>query len=389
MNIKNAVQEIQEQVIQWRHQIHSNPELGYHEYQTAALVEKVLTEAGIKVTRYPDSTAVLGVLEGGKPGRTIALRADMDALPIQELADVPYRSKNDGVMHACGHDTHTAVLLGAASVLAKYREEIPGTVKFLFQPAEEVPPGGAKAMVADGVLKNPDAEYVFGLHATVSQPTGSIELLSGYSHANTDGCTITVIGKGAHGAYPHNGVDAVHVAGHIIVGLHSIVSRTLDPLDSGVITVGSVHAGTVNNIIAETAEMKLTVRSLLKETRETLKERIITVAEHTAAAHGAKAIVDYWYGYPSVYNSDEAIAIVERAAKTLLPKENIYYRSKPGMGGEDFAYFANEIPGAFFYLGEKTPGDNYPGHNPRYNASDDGLVTGVEMMVGIVFEASK
>ncbi len=389
MDIKKAAQEIVQQAIEWRHTIHRNPELANEEYETAALVEKVLTEAGIEVTRYENSTAVLGVLTGGKPGKTIALRADMDALPITEQADVPYRSQNEGVMHACGHDIHTAVLMGAATVLARYRSEVPGTVKFLFQPAEEVPPGGAKDMVANGVLKNPDAEYVFGLHVTVTKPVGCIETRGGYSHANTDGCTITVRGKGAHGAYPHNGVDAVQVGGHIIVGLHSIVSRTVDPIDSGVVTVGSMHAGTVNNIIAETAEMKLTVRTLLPDTREKLKKRIIEVAEHTALAHGATAEVDYWYGYPSVYNSDVAVNIVKNTAQTLLSEDQIYHRDQPGMGGEDFAYFAQEIPGSFFYLGAKTEGDDAPAHNPRFNPSDDSIVTGIEMMVGVVFHASK
>ena len=389
MDIKKAVQAVLDQTIEWRHAIHRHPELANEEYQTSALVEKVLTEAGIKVTRYPNSTAVLGVLEGGKPGRVIALRADMDALPITEEADVPYCSEVKDVMHACGHDIHTAVLLGAATVLASHKDEIPGTVKFLFQPAEESPPGGALGMIQNGVLKNPDAEYVFGLHVSTSIPTGTIQTVSGYSHANTDGCTITVTGRGAHGAYPHNGIDAVEVSGHIIVGLHTIISRTLDPLDSGVVTIGSMHAGAVNNIIAETAEMLLTVRTLKADTREIVKKRIIEVAEHTALAHGATAKVDYWYGYPSVFNNADMIKIVQRTAQDLLPAECIDHRDKPGMGGEDFAYFAQEVPGAFFYLGAKTPGDDYPGHNPRFNPSDDAIATGVEMMVGLVFEASK
>ncbi|QOR36587.1 amidohydrolase [Clostridium sp. 'deep sea'] len=387
MDIKKAVNEVIAQVTEWRHIVHQNPELANEEFKTSALVEKALTEAGIEVTRFPNSTAVMGVLKGGKPGKTIALRADMDALPIKELTDVSYKSQNEGVMHACGHDIHTTVLMGAATALAKYRDEVPGTVKFLFQPAEEVPPGGALGMVANNVLKNPDAEYVFALHTSVSKPIGTVEINNGYSHANTDGCTITINAKGAHGAYPHLGVDAVAVAGHVIVGLHSIVSRSVNPIDSGVVTVGSMHSGTVNNIIAETAEMKLTVRTLTPETRELLKKRIIEVAEHTALAHGATATVDYWYGYPSVYNDKKAVEIVKATAEKHLPADKIYNRELPGMGGEDFAYFAKEVPGAFFYLGAKV--DDYPGHNPRYNASDDCLATGVEMMVALVFEASK
>jgi amidohydrolase len=389
MDIKAAVNDVVKKAIDWRHQIHMNPELGYKEYETSALVEKVLTEAGIEVTKFEDSTAVLGVLKGGKPGKVIALRADMDALPIQELTDVDYKSKNDGVMHACGHDIHTAVLMGVATALAANKEEVPGTVKFLFQPAEEVPPGGAKFMVEDGVLKNPDADYVFGLHSSTNYLPGHVEIISGYSHANTDGCTIKIIGNGAHGAYPHKGIDAVHVAGHVIVGLHSIISRSLDPLDSGVVTIGSVHSGTVNNIIAETAEMLLTVRTLTDEAREKVKNRIIEVTENTAKAHGAKAEVDYWYGYPSLYNSEEGVEIVTDAAKNVLPKDKIHYRDKPGMGGEDFAYFLQEVTGAFFYLGTKTEGDDYPGHNPRFNPSDEGIQTGIEMMLSVVLTANE
>ncbi len=389
MEIKKVVAEVVNQVIEWRHQIHQNPELANEEHETAALVEKVLNDAGIEVTRFENSTAVLGILKGGKPGKTVALRADMDALPIQELTDVSYKSQKDGIMHACGHDIHTAVLLGTAKVLADNRENVPGIVKFLFQPAEEAPPGGAKFMVEDGVLKDPDADYVFGLHTTTNLEPGNIEIISGYSHANTDGCTIKIIGHGAHGAYPHKGIDAVHIAGHVIVGLHTIVSRGLDPLDSGVITIGSVHSGTVNNIIAETAEMKLTVRTLTEEAREKFKKRIIEVSEYTAKAHGAKAEVDYWYGYPSLLNSEEGVEIVNRAAKNVLKDENIHHRDKPGMGGEDFAYFLQEVTGAFFYLGSKTDGDDYPGHNPRFNPSDDGMQTGVEMMVSVVLAANE
>lgn len=389
MDIKAVVQGVVQKAIEWRHQIHKNPEIGFKEYETSSLVAKVLTEAGIKVTRFEDSTAVLGVLKGGKPGKTVALRADMDALPIQELADVSYKSERDGIMHACGHDIHTAVLMGVATVLAANKEEVPGTVKFLFQPAEEVPPGGAKGMVENGVLKNPDADYVFGLHSSTNYSPGHVEIINGYSHANTDGCTINIIGKGAHGAYPHKGIDAVHVAGHVIVGLHSIISRSIDPLDSGVVTIGSVHAGTVNNIIAETAEMLLTVRTLTDEAREKVKERIIEVTENTAKAHGAKAEVDYWYGYPSLLNSEEGVEIVTQAAKNLLPEDKIHYRDKPGMGGEDFAYFLQEVTGAFFYLGTKTEGDDYPGHNPRFNPSDDGIKTGIEMMLSVVLAANE
>ncbi len=389
MNIKEMVKKAYPKAVAWRRDIHQHPELANKEFRTSALVQEVLKEAGIEVTTYPNSTAVMGVLKGGKPGKTIGLRADMDALPIEELADVPFKSQNKGVMHACGHDIHTANLLGVAVALAEVRDQVPGTIKFFFQPAEEVVPGGAKYMIADGVMQNPDVDYVFALHVSVGLEPGKIEVIHGYSHANADFCSIFIQGLGAHGAHPHRSVDAVHVAGHIIVGLHTIVSRALDPIDSGVITIGSVHGGTVNNVIAETAEMLLTVRTLTPETRDLFERRITEVATLTGKAHGAEVKVDYQRGYPSLFNGELGVDIINTAALKFMKEENIVHRRKPAMGGEDFAYFLEKAPGAIFYLGAKTAGDNYSGHNPRFNPDDSCIETGLEIMLNIILEANK
>lgn len=387
-DVQAEVKSLYQQVVEWRRQIHMHPETAFNEHQTAALVEKVLKDAGVQVQRYPDSTAVVGVLKGGKPGRTIALRADMDALPLEEEVDWPYRSQNPGVMHACGHDVHTAILMGVATILARHRDQLPGTVKFLFQPAEELPPGGAKPMVEAGVLKNPDVEHVFGLHVSTDLPVGEVGVTYGYSSANSDRADITIIGKGGHGAQPDKTVDAVVVACQVITALQTIVSRNISALDSAVISVGSLHAGTVNNIIAETAKMQLTIRSLKEETRELLKRRIEEVVAGVTAAMGASFEMDYSYGYPSLPNDDGAVDLVKRIAERVVGQDHVQVSTSPGMGGEDFAYFAQEVPSAFFRLGARPEdGEVYPGHNPKFRVNEACIKVGLEMMIGIVLEA--
>lgn len=382
MNIKQLGLEVATEVIAWRRQIHQHPELAFKEFKTSALVESVLRECGVDVVRFPGSTAVVGVITGGRPGKTIALRADMDALPLQELALVEYKSQVQGVMHACGHDMHTAILMGAAKILAKHREQIPGTVKFFFQPAEECPPGGAIAMIENGVMEGIDE--VYGLHVGTDAPAGTIGVTYGYSSANSDRADIKIIGHGGHGAQPQDTVDAVVVASHVVVALQTIVSRNIGALESGVITVGSIHAGTVNNIIADTAEMKLTVRSLRPEIREKLRERISAVTAGVCEALGAKCEIAYSYGYPSLPNDDKVVNYVKAIADEVVGPDNVRVRNIPSMGGEDFAYFAQKAPGAFFRLGAR-PKDEpvYPAHNPQFNIDEECVATGLEMFVKI------
>ena len=389
-NIKNDVNEIFADVKALRRQIHMNPEIAFQEFKTSALAEKVLKDAGIEVITYPDSTAVLGILKGGKPGKTIALRADMDALPLQEEVEWEAKSTVDGVMHACGHDMHTAILMGVATILGKHREKVPGTIKFLFQPAEESPPGGAKPMIESGVLRDPDVELVFGLHVSTRDEVGHVKVNYGYSSANSDRCNIYIKGKGGHGAYPQGTVDAVVVASHVVVALQTIVSRNVAPLENAVISVGSFHSGTVNNIISEYAELKLTCRSLAPEVRELLEDRIISVTNGICDAMGATATVDYTYGYSSTPNDDKAADIVKAAALAVVGEENMTLNTTPSMGGEDFSFFAMEVPGAFFNIGAKpAEGEAYPGHNPKFFVNEEALKTGMEMMLKVVFTANE
>jgi len=386
IDVKKISADMTSQVIAWRRQIHANPELAFQEHKTAALVESVLEKAGVEVVRFPGSTAVLGILKGGKPGKTIALRADMDALPLDELADVDHKSQTPGVMHACGHDVHTAILMGTATLLAAHKDEMPGTVKFFFQPAEECPPGGAIGMIENGVMDGVD--HAFGLHVGNDYPAGTIGVTYGYSSANSDRADIKIIGKGGHGAQPQDTVDAVVVASHVVVALQTIVSRNIGALDSAVITVGTIHAGTVNNIIAETAGMKLTVRSLKPEVREKLRERIEGIVKGVTQAMNATYELEYSYGYPSLPNTEPVVDFVKEIAEQLLGSENVKVKNIPSMGGEDFAYFAEKAPSAFFRLGSRPKEETvYPGHNPRFTVDEACIETGLTMMVGIALNS--
>lgn len=387
-DVKASALETAPQVIAWRRQIHRQPEIGFEEHKTSALIESVLKDLGIEVIRYPNSTAVVGILKGGKPGRTIALRADIDALPLQELADLEFKSEVPGVMHACGHDVHTAVLMGAAKVLAAHQADLPGTIKFLFQPAEERFPGGALGMIENGALEG--VERVFGLHVGNDVPTGTLGVTYGFSHANVDMADIKIIGKGGHGASPQTTVDAVVVGSHVVVALQTIVSRNIAALDSAVVTVGSFQSGTIHNIIAETADLKLTIRSLKPETRILIRERIEKIVQAVSDSMGATCEINYTHGYPSLDNNAEMVDILKSIAEQVVGTENIVVKNQPSMGGEDFAYFAQKVPGAFLRLGSRPTGDvTFGAHNPKFQVNEDCMAIGIEMMVNIALTATK
>lgn len=387
-DVKASALETAPQVIAWRRQIHRQPEIGFEEHKTSALIESVLQDLGIEVIRYPNSTAVVGILKGGMPGRTIALRADIDALPLQELADLEFKSEVPGVMHACGHDVHTAVLMGAAKVLAAHQADLPGTIKFLFQPAEERFPGGALGMIENGALEG--VERVFGLHVGNDVPTGTLGVTYGFSHANVDMADIKIIGKGGHGASPQTTVDAVIVGSHVVVALQTIVSRNIAALDSAVVTVGSFQSGTIHNIIAETADLKLTIRSLKPETRILIRERIEKIVHAVSDAMGATCEINYTHGYPSLDNNAEMVDLLKSIAEQVVGTENIVVKNQPSMGGEDFAYFAQKVPGAFLRLGSRPTGDvTFGAHNPKFEVNEDCMAIGIEMMVNIALTATK
>ncbi len=379
-----TVEQILPQVIAWRRQLHMHPEIANEEVQTSQLVAQVLEEAGIQVTRYPDSTAVVGTLVGGRPGRTIALRADMDALPVQEETGLEFCSQVPGKMHACGHDMHVSILLGVASVLAARRDEVPGTVKFIFQPAEEGGQSGALPLVEAGVMEG--VEKVFALHMQPELPTGQISVTPGYCTSNSDGAVITVIGKGGHGAHPEGAVDAIVIGAEIVGALQTITSRSLAAQEAGVVTVGTFHAGTVRNIIAEQAQLQLSLRSLTKETQQLLKDRIEQIVQGITAAYGATYKYDYLYGYPAVYNHEEALKELLAAAKPLLGEENVVVNPRASMVGEDFAYYAQKAPGVLFWLGARVPADQpaYPLHNPKVQFNEDAIPIGMQIMLNIV-----
>jgi amidohydrolase len=394
--IDELAKQVEPSVIACRRDIHQHPELGNRETRTSKLIADRLKALGIEVKTPIAHTGVVGVLHGGKLGRVVALRADMDALPVTEQVDVPFKSTvrttynghEVGVMHACGHDAHVAILLGVAEVLSKVRAEIPGTVVFLFQPAEEGAPegeeGGASLMVKEGALKNPNVDAVFGLHVTSRYPVGEIAWRSGGMMAAVDSFKIKVHGKQTHGAYPWLGVDPIVVASQIVLGLQMIPSRQLDTtLAPSVVTVGAIHGGVRNNIIPDDVEMIGTIRSLDKAMRDDIHARIKRTAEDIAAAAGAKAEVEITAGYPITYNDP---ALTEQAAPTLrrVAGEKNTAVVNPTLGAEDFSVYQQNVPGLFFWLGTRpknqTAEEAPSNHSPLFYVDESGLELGVRAL---------
>jgi len=375
-------------VIDWRRHFHQYPELSFEEAETAAFVAEKLTEMGYQPqTRVGGSHGVVAVLEGGRPGRTIALRADMDALPIQEETGLPFASVRPGKMHACGHDAHTAILLGTAKALKKIQHEVPGKVVFLFQPAEELPPGGAKGMVEAGVLEGVDA--VFGLHVFNSLLVGQLGIRSGPVNAASDIFKVTLYGRGGHAAAPHTSVDPIVMLGSVITALQSVVSRSVDPMEQAVLTIGWVRGGDADNIIPEQVEFGGTIRTFDPAVQALVHARLKETVEGVAAAYGGRAEVVSTYGYP-VVNNDERITEIARKCAALVVGEENTVVPPVGMGGEDFAYFAQERPGCFVRLGTGTPETlTLPAHNPRFVIDESALEVGVAYYIALALYASQ
>ncbi|HHY47825.1 MAG TPA: amidohydrolase [Firmicutes bacterium] len=372
-------------MIEIRRYLHMHPELGGQEYETSRHIAETLEDLDIETKRQVGGTGVVGLLRGKRPGETVALRADMDALPIQDKKDVIYRSRHPGVMHACGHDGHVAMLLGAATLLSRCRDELDGNVKFIFQPAEEGP-GGAALMVREGVMDNPRVSAIFGMHIWPDLPLGKVGLKSGPAFAATDEIFIKVIGQGGHGAAPHRAIDAIVVASNIVLALQALVSRETDPMDPVVLTVGTISGGYKPNVIADEVTMGATLRTLSSRVRADILRRIERTAHGIAKGLGATCEVTVKNGYPVAVNSPDMTDFAEEAASKVVGEENIVHEEHPSMGSEDFGYYLQRARGCFLMLGAGTPGKPVvPAHSPKFDFDERAMAIGCAIFAQLAF----
>lgn len=380
----------EEHIIAWRRHMHLHPELSHHEFETSQYIFDVLSTFNNLTLERPTKTSVVATLTGAHPGKTIALRADIDALPIEEETEIDFKSLNPGVMHACGHDCHPAMLLGAAEVLSELKDELHGTVKFIFQHAEEVSPGGAQQLVDAGVLEN--VEYIFGFHVTNNQPTGNIGVRVGAANASCDDFRLTIQGRGAHGAAPEVSIDPILIGAEIIVNLNHIVSRAVGAFDNAVISVGEFKSGNASNVIPDTAFMQGTIRTTNRTIRALVQERIESMIEHITAMYGATYTLDYLFGTDIVMNDAEATAIARAAAEKVVGAENIY-DAQQRMGAEDFSAYTEleTVKGTFIRLGTGLAEDGYgySAHHPKFKVDESGLKFGAQTEVQIVLDMLK
>ena len=368
-----------------RRRLHRIPERGFAEVKTQQVIMETLDALGIPYTT--ERTWVVGVIEGALPGQVVALRADMDALPLEEPEGLPLRSEHPGMMHACGHDAHMTMVLGAAKVLMGMRDRLPGTVKLLFQPAEETD-GGAEPMVQRGVMENPHVDRVYGLHVQPYLPVGVIETRAGTLNASTDDVELTIHGRSSHGAYPESGADAIVCAAQVITSLQTLVSRNVSPLASAVLSLGMISGGTAGNIICDRVSLRGTLRTANGEIRAMMKRRIAEVASGVAAAMGCTAEVCITSGYAALVNDEAEAGRVMRVGARLLGEKNVVRKAAPSMGGEDFSFFCERVPGAFFHLGcvkkEDMPAPLL--HSRDFHLDEDCLTVGAMMHVALVLD---
>lgn len=373
-DLKSGLREI-------RQHLHQYPELSNEETETAALVADKLCALGYEITTGIGGHGVIGTMTRGSGSRSIGIRADMDALPINEQTGVSYTSHHPGKMHACGHDGHTAMLLGAAKQLAR-TQHFSGTVHLIFQPAEEIGfNSGAERMLEEGLFERFPCDAVYGLHNHPGYPVGKMMFRSGPFMAACDTVNITIYGKGGHAARPHMTVDPILVASSLVVALQTLVSRNIDPNETAVVTVGSLHSGHAANVIPETARLEISVRSFDADVRKILEQRIRTLVEHHAAGYGARANIEYVPGYPVLVNHQQETEFAQAVAKELLGEENVVENLPPISGSEDFAYFLQQKPGCFLRLGN---GDSAVLHNPAYDFNDDSLILGAAFWTRLV-----
>jgi len=370
-----------EEVIKWRRHIHENPELSFQEENTSKYVEEVLRSfPNIEVIR-PAKTSVIGILKGSQPGKTVAFRADMDALPMQEESGVPYSSKVENVMHSCGHDAHTAMLLGTAATLSKMQNQVKGTVYFIFQHAEETPPGGAIDIVNSGALK--DVNAFFGMHVLPNFPVGHVGILPvGAASTAQDVFHLNIIGQGSHGSMPHLGIDPIVVGSAIVSALQTIVSRNVEPGELTVITIGKFQSGDAFNVIADRAELAASIRTTSDKTRKQVEERVKEIINNIAKAYGATYELEYIPTYPAIQNDEALNAQAKTSAAAILGKEQIF--EAPMMtASEDFAYYGKVAPVCFMTLGI---GEGAANHNPKFTVDENALQNGVKAQVQIILD---
>lgn len=379
-----------DQIIAYRRYLHQNPEPSFQEYETSQYIYDEMSKLNnVEVTR-PTETSVLVKITGGKPGKKIGLRADIDALPIQEeRPEFDFQSKKEGLMHACGHDGHTAILMVATQFLAEHADELEGEIYSIFQHAEELPPGGAQEMVATGLFN--DFDFIYGHHLSSTLPLGTIDIKSGPNTGNADLYQLKIFGRGGHAAYPHKSIDPVIIGGQILEKLQTIVSRKVDPIHAAVISNTVFQAGTTQamNIIPDTALLGGSVRTDDTAVRELVAEEIEKVAKATCEAYGATYELNYTYGYSAVYNDEEATTVVREIAEELFPGKTV--ELPLSMGGEDFSAFSDIVPATYTWIGagNEEKGYDYPHHHPKFAFDEDSLLIGVKMFVGVAVNYSK
>tara|TARA_B110001452_G_scaffold225826_1_gene199932 strand:+ start:290 stop:1558 length:1269 start_codon:yes stop_codon:yes gene_type:complete len=396
-SMQQDILEIEDKLIEWRRDFHQNPELSNREFKTAEKIAKHLTDIGLQVETNIAKTGVIAILEGDQPGKVIAIRADIDGLPVTERNDLDFKSEvktiflntETGVMHACGHDTHIAILMATAEVLSKHKDKIKGSIKFIFQPAEEGPPpgeeGGAKLMIKEGVLENPKVDAIFGLHINSQTPVGTIKYKTGGIMASVERFVINVRGKQTHGSQPWSGVDPILISAKIIDGLQTIISREADLTnEAAVITVGKITSGTRFNIIPESSEMIGTVRTLDPKMREMIEKRMKDMVEGIAKAYGGEASIIFQNNTSITYNDEELTARILPSLQTVAGEENVIIM-KATTGGEDFSFFQEKVPGVYFFLGGMTAGntESFPHHTPDFMIDESGLLLGVKAFTQI------
>jgi amidohydrolase len=386
--IKAISKRIFPRLVKLRREFHQYPELSFNEFKTSERVAKELRKLRIPIKSGIAKTGVVGLLTGKKKDKTVALRADMDALPIEEQTDFPYKSKNRGVMHACGHDVHMACAIGAATILSQLKDELNGKVKFIFQPSEEFIPGGAKPMIQAGVLKNPTVSGIFGLHCEPGIPAGKIGVKDGPFMAEEADFDIIISGKGGHGARPHQGVDAIAVASQVIQALQTIASRRIDPVEPVVVSVGKIEGGTARNIICDRVTLKGTARSLSQEVARKIPALMKSIISGIAKSAGASFEFNYSPGYPVLVNHPEATDLARGTIARMFGKRTIFEIKKPTMGAEDFAYFLQKVPGTFLRLGIRNPKKDavYPWHHPKFTVDEDIIKIGAAVLAGVAFD---